>query len=200
MVVPEHPQLHQVRTLEDPLWTIALRLGEAAGDEVCRLEALRREDEPFWRQFNSFRFDSWSEKRLLVRVALLGVPLVGVRLEKLGCSLRLMDGRSGKRARLHRGFVMKGREASLAWCPQVTVRTDRGYRCVDHLLVMSGGGKSVTLAVELDRAPFHGDAAKEARRDRELGIPVLHVDAARLDEPGLIGRILAWAKGQLDAA
>lgn len=199
-LVPEHPQPHQVRRLEDPLWTIALRLGERAGIEVRRLEELRREDDFFWRQFNSFRFDSWSEKRLLVRVALLGVPLVGVRLERLGCKLRGIHGVSGGTAGLHRAFVMKGQEASLAWCPQVTVRTTNGYRCVDNLLVVSGGGKSVTVAVELDGAPFHADAKKELRRDRELGIPVLHVDAARLDEPGLITHILAWAKSMLDAA
>ncbi|MBN9419835.1 MAG: helix-turn-helix transcriptional regulator [Candidatus Eremiobacteraeota bacterium] len=200
LFVPEYPQPHQVRTLEDPLWTLALRLGEAAGDEVQRLEKLRGQDESFWRQFNDLRFDSWSEKRLLVRVALLGVQLVGVRLCRLGCKLRAIDGVTGKDAGLHRGFVMKGEEASLVWCPQVTVRTAVGYRCVDNLLVMSGGGKSVTLAVELDGAPFHGDAVKEQRRDRELGVPVLHVDAARLDEPGLIGRILTWAKSMLAAA
>jgi transcriptional regulator with XRE-family HTH domain len=148
-LIPEHPQPHQVRRLEDPLWTIALRLGERAGLEVRRLEELRREDDCFWRQFNSFRFDSWSEKRLLVKVALLGVPLVGVRLERLGCELKVIDGVSGGTARLHRAFVMKGQEASLAWCPQVTVRTTNGYRCVDNLLVVSGGGKSVTLAGRL---------------------------------------------------
>ncbi|MBN9419511.1 MAG: hypothetical protein J0I12_28910 [Candidatus Eremiobacteraeota bacterium] len=133
-------------------------------------------------------------------MALLGVPLVGVRLDRLGCKLRVIDGVSGKKAELHRGFVMKGQDASLVWCPQVTVRTSKGYRCVDNLLVMSDGGKSVTLAVELDGAPFHQDAAKESRRDRELGVPVLHVDAGRLDEPGLIAQILSWAKRQLDAA
>ena len=200
LLLPEHPQPHRVRTLEDPLWTLALRLGEAAGEEVQRLEKMRGDDESFWRQFNDLRFDSWSEKRLLVRVALLGVQLVGVRLDRLGCKLRAIDGVTGRDAGLHRGFVMKGEEASLVWCPQVTVRTGIGYRCVDNLLVMSGAGKSVTLAVELDGAPFHEDAEKEQRRDRELGIPVLHVDTARLDEPGLIARILVWAKGMLDAA
>lgn len=199
-LVPEHPQPHLVRSLEDPLWTIALRLGEGAGEEVKRLEKLREEDESFWRQFNALRFDSWSEKRLLVRVALLGAQLTGVRLDRLGCKVRAIDGVTGESPGLHRGFVMKGEEASLVWCSQVTIRTSVGYRCVDNLLVMSGGGKSVSLAVELDGAPFHGDAEKERRRDRELGIPVLHVDAARLDEPGLIGRILAWAKARLEAA
>ena len=198
--VPEHPQAHQVRTLEDPLWTIALRLGEPAGEEVRRLEKLRAKDEAFWRQFNELRFDSWSEKRLLVRVALLGMQLTGVRLDRLGCKLPAIDGVTGEKAGLHRGFVMKGETASLVWCPQVTVRTGVGYRCVDNLLVMRGGGKSVTLAVELDGAPFHGDARKERRRDRELGIPVLHVDASRLDESGLIASILRWAKAMLDAA
>ena len=57
---------------------------------------------------------------------------------------------------------------------------------MDNLLVVSGGGKSVTLAI--------------MRRDRELGIPVPRVNAGRLDEPGLKTPILTWAKSLLDAA
>lgn len=71
---------------------------------------------------------------------------------------------------------------------------------MDNLLVVSGGGKSVTLAIKLNGAPFHADAKKELRRDRELGIPVPRVNAGRLDEPGLKTRILTWAKSLLDAA
>lgn len=58
-------------------------MSSQAREEVELLEKLRAEDELFWRQFNSLRFDSWSEKRLLVRLVLLGSQLAGVRLERL---------------------------------------------------------------------------------------------------------------------
>lgn len=196
---PAHPQPHQVDAKGDPLWPMALHLGLEARTEVERLEELRAEDDFFWRQFNWLRFDSWSEKRLLVRVALLGAQLMGVRLNRLGCSLKVIDGVTGGAPGVHRAFVLKGREASVVWCPQVAVRTGRGERCLDNLLIVSDGSKSVTVAVEVNGAPYHSDAAKERRRDRELGIPVLHVDAARVGDPGLIGQILKWAHAQLVA-
>lgn len=200
VLVPEHPQPHQVRTLADPLWPMALHLGPEAQEEVKRLELPRKNDELFWRNFNDLRFDSWSEKRLQVRLALLGSQLVGLRLDRLGCKLRCIDGVTGRDARLHRGYLLKGKEASLAWCPQVAVRTERGYRCVDNLLVLSSRSKSVTLAVEVEGALYHADGDRERRRDRELGIPVLHVPAGELGEPHLIQRILLWTYAQWEAA
>ncbi|MBN9419186.1 hypothetical protein ABS71_15570 [bacterium SCN 62-11] len=196
---PTHEQPHQVRRNDDPLWPMALHLGEAAGLEVQRLEQLRQGDERFWRQFNSWRFDSWSEKRLLVRVGLLGGQLLGVRLDRLGCSLPLVDGMSGETRVRHRGYVLSGQQGSLVWCPQVAVATSLGVLCVDNLVVVSSGGKSVSVAVEVDGAEFHGDLAERRRRDRALGIPVLHVDAGDLDKPGLVTRILLWAREQLGA-
>ena len=198
--VPRYPQPHQVLRAFDPLWPIALHLGSAAREEVELLERLRLEDESFWRQFNSLRFDSWSEKRLLVRVALLGGQLLGVRLARLGCSLRLVDGTTGERARLHRGFVLKGQKASLVWCPQVAVQTEAGLRCVDNLLVVSRRGLSVTMAVEVEGRDYHLDRERERRRDRALGIPVLHVDAGELEKPGLLKRILQWAYEQFEGS
>lgn len=199
-LIPPHPQPHQVRSMMDPLWPMALHLGREAREEVERLELLRAEDEMFWRNFNSLRFDSWSEKRLQVRLALLGGPLLGIRLARLGCKMQVIDGVTGQEAKLHRGYVIQGRDASLAWCPQVAVRTEHGYRCLDNLLVLSSGTRSVTLAVEVDGNSFHQDEAKERRRDAELGIPVLHISASQLGAPDLMRRILLWAHLQLEAA
>lgn len=179
---------------------MALHLGLEAREEVARLEQARAHDEWFWRHFNSLRFDSWSEKRLLVRASLLGGEWVGVRLKRLGCSLDVVDGVSGGAAGLHRGFVIKSRTVSLVWCPQVAVRTDCGVLCVDNLLLLASQSKRVTVAVEVNGKPFHQDVAKQCWRDRQLGIPVLHLDAGELGKPGLIPRILAWAHKQLEAA
>ena len=191
---PVHSQPHQLPSLENPLWPMAVHLGEEAGLEVRELERLRRGQSRFWKDFNSLRFDSWSEKRLLVRVALMGMQLVGVRLRELGCALDVVDGVSGGRAGLHRGFIHKGQHASLVWCPQVAVRTCHTVRCLDNLLLIRIGGKTVTAGVEVNGAPFHGDWQKQCRRDQELGIPILHLDAGQLSEPRLVERILSWAR------
>ena len=197
IAVPEHAQPHQVRRSDDPLWTIALRL-DGAAKEVKELERLRREDEQFWRQFNSLRFDSWSEKRLLVRVGLLGGQMLGLRLDRLGCSLAAVNGITGEKAGLHRGYVLTGQSASVVWCPQVAVATRVGVLCLDNLLLVSARGKTVTLGVEVN-GPHHGDLEARRARDRALGIPILHLDAGELGKTGLIRRILSWAHEQLGA-
>jgi len=193
-------QPHQCFSLENPLWPMGVHLGEEAAEEVRQLELLRKNQPRFWRDFNSFRFDSWSEKRLLVRVALLGMQLTGVRLDQLGCSLELVDGKTGKHPGLHRAFVHKGEGASLVWCPQVAVRAGNTVLCVDNLLLIRLGGKTVTTVVEVNGAPFHADQEKERRRNRLLGVPILHLDACRLGEPRLIERILSWARRVAEAA
>ena len=179
---------------------MAIHLGQQAGAEVRLLEKLRAQDEAFWQQFNSLRFDSWSEKRLLVAVALLGGQMLGLRLLDLGCTMNLIDGVTGQAPGLHRGFVFKGKTASLVWCPQVAVRTKRGHRCVDNLLQFCSNGKSISVVVEVNGKPFHGDLKKRMQRDAELGVPVLHIDAARIGEPGLVREIMEWAHRQLVAA
>jgi len=96
--------------------------------------------------------------------------------------------------------VMKGEKASLVWCPQVAVKTAAGIFCVDNLLVVSNGSGSATVAVEVEGRQYHSDQKRERRRDRALGIPVLHLDAGELDKPGLITCILRWAYSQLPVA
>lgn len=197
---PRMEQPHQCFTLEDPLWPMGIHLGEEAAREVRQLELLRKGQTRFWRDFNSFRFDSWSEKRLLVRLALLGMQLVGVRLDQIGCSLNLVDGRTGKEPGLHRGFVHKGEQASLVWCPQVAVRAGKKVLCVDNLLMVRTRTKTVTVIVEVVGAPYHSDREKEKRRDQLLGVPIFHLDAAQLGQPRLIEKILTWARRVAEAA
>ena len=158
---------------------MALRLDESAAREVKELERLRPEDEQFWRQFNTLRFDSWSEKRLLVRVGLLGGQMLGLRLDRLGCSLAVVNGVTGESAGLHRGYMLAGKSASVVWCLQVAVAT------------------TVTVGVEVNGGPHHRDLDARRERDRALGIPILHLDAGELGKPGLIRRVLSWAREQL---
>lgn len=58
---PRIQQPHQRITLENLLWPMAVHLGAEAAEEVKQLELLRKNQSRFWQQFNSFRFDSWSE-------------------------------------------------------------------------------------------------------------------------------------------
>lgn len=197
---PRIEQPHQCFSLENPLWPMGIHLGGEAAEEVRQLELLRKGQTRFWRDFNSFRFDSWSEKRLLVRVALLGMQLVGVRLDELGCELNVVHGKTGKEPGLHRGFVHQGEHASLIWCPQVAVRAGNSVFCVDNLLLVRMKGKTVTVVVEVDGAAFHGDRAKENWRDQLLGVPILHLDAGCLGEPRLVERILSWARRVAETA
>ena len=194
----QHPQT--VRRSHDPLWPIGVHLGEGARRQVEQLELMRKADERFWRMFNSLRFDSWTEKWFLVCLALLGAQMVRLRLDRLGCSLNTIDGITGKTGQLIQGFVLKGQSASLVWCPQVAIRLKNGEICVDNLLIISDGEKTLTLVVEVDGAPYHQDLGKEAWRDQELGVPVFHLDAGEVGHPGAIRKILCWAHQQLRAA
>ena len=198
VTLPKYPQPQRVFRKEDPLWPMSLHLGESAGKEVKHLEQLRGQDDRFWRYFNSLRFDSWSEKRLLVRLALLPCQLTKVRLRELGCTLPIVDGTTGGEIDQHLAFVLKGREASLVWCPQVAVQSTGGQcLCPDNVLIISGRGKRVTAVVEVNGAPFHANLPKQKWRDQQLGVPVLHIDAARIGEPGLLCEILTWAAALL---
>ncbi|MBT9588061.1 helix-turn-helix transcriptional regulator [bacterium] len=75
-------------------------------------------DERFWRNLNSIRFDSQAEKHLTRQLAEKSVQLTGVGFDRLGCSLPVMNGSSGRAA---------GRKAWSAALSAVCVR--RGVIC-----------------------------------------------------------------------
>ena len=64
----------------------------------------------------------------------------------------------------------------------------------DNLLVAARRGRRVTGVVEVDGEAYHRDVEAREWRDRELDVPVLHVDAAELGQPGLLERILIWVR------
>lgn len=199
---PRHPRPDRVSGLRDALDPMAQHLGEAAGQEVEQLERLRPRDERFWRNLNSIHFDSWSEKRLLTRVSLSGVQLTGVAPARLGCELRCVDGKSGrdKSTKARPAFLIRHEDTAIALIPQPCVRTAVGYRWPDILLVVARGGERTTAVVEVQGADFHANALKEMRRTRELGVRVLQVDAAHVGSPGVVHRILDWARKLIPTA
>ena len=193
--VPQHARPDRVSGLDNPLWPIAIHLGEQAAQEVRNLEKLRPADDLFWRQLQTIRYDSWSEKRLHVKVALTGAELTGVDPKRLGCVLPSADGRTGRGSRrAYPAFVWQWGDVSLALFPQRCVGTAHTHRWPDNLLVAARRGRRITGVVEVDGEPYHRDLDAEQRRDQELDVPVLHLDAAELGQAGLLDKLRLWTR------
>ena len=193
--IPQHPRPDRASGLENPLWPIAIHLGEQAAREVRDLEKLRPADDPFWRQLQTIPYDSWSEKRLHVKVGLTGAELTGVNPRSLGCVLPSADGRTGRSSRrAFPAFVWRWRDISLALFPQRCVGTACTHRWPDNLLVAAYQGRRVTGVVEVDGEPYHQDLEAERRRDQELEVPVLHLEAAEVGHAGVLDKLLLWVR------
>ena len=192
---PVYPRTNLVKPLENPFWSMAIHLGERAADEVLQLERQRGGQDKFWRLVNGLRFDSWSEKRLVVQLGLRCEQLIPQSLGGLGSQLRSVDGVTGKDTyhQVQPTFVLRHKDAAIAWIPQCCVRSTRGYRWPDGILVVARGGRKRTLVVEIDGPQYHRNVRKGEARDRDLGVPVLHVHPDVLRQPDGLDRILDWA-------
>ena len=190
---PRFEQVHQKWGVEDRLSGLTTIFPEETGDMLERLERAKGPDQRYWRNLNSLRFDSWCERWFLLALALLGAQLTGVRLEAMGCSLAVVNGKSGKKFKgWHRGFLMEYQGASLAWIPQVAVRTHAMYRCPDNLLLVSRGDKTVTAVVEVVGGEYH-TLDEIVERALELGVPFFALDAGWLGHHEVMTDILDWA-------
>ena len=159
-------------------------------------------DERFWRNLNSIRFDSGAEKQLVRWLAMSGAQLTGVSWGRLGCSLPVMDGSNGRDAgrRAQPTFLLQDGDMAVAFSPQRCVRAAGGYLWPDLLMVIAREGRRTTAVVEVDGAPWHADKAAEAFRDADLGVSVLHLDAAEVGGRGTLRRILDWARQSREGA
>ncbi len=195
---PRHLRSDWGKPVENPFWPMAIHLGEEAGKRVRELEAARH-DENFWRLANSLRFDSWTEKDLVIQVGQFSVELAGVSLKQVGCTLQSVCGKTGAdtMSRAYPGFLLRHGEASLGWFTQRCVRTQHGHRWPDVILVVALNGRKRTVVVEVDGPEFHPCAKAELRRDAELAVPVLHVSPSLLQQPNGLGQILDWACSQV---
>jgi len=190
---PRYPRSTWVSGVTDPFKVLETDLG--AGLELDRLQTLRPLEEHFWRKLNAIRYDSWIEKRWVVNAALTGASLAGLSPARLGCHLQVVDGKSGTdRARCAApAFVLSHGCAAVAIFPQRCVRTAKGYRWPDHIVLVSNGLRKATGVVEIDGLSFHQDPLKEGVRDADLGVPVLHVGSRDVGRAGLMTEILDWA-------
>lgn len=193
---PRHPRPHVDNGLKDPFWPIAMHLGEQAAQEVRQLEQRRRNEAGFWRLLNGLHFDSWSEKRLVTRLALHpGVELAGVSPARLECALPIVHGCTGKDVTHQAGptFLFQVDDISVGWLPQRCVRTPRGYRWPDNTLILARGGKRMTAVVEVHGAEYHQDTRKDEMRARELGVPLFTLDAGKIGDNELM-LIFDWIR------
>ncbi len=196
---PKFPRPDTVKAGVNPFWPMAIHLGPASAARVKDLEAVRAGDDKFWRLANSLRFDSWCERDLVVQVGQECLELTGVSPDLVGCSLAVVCGKTGRDAgrRAHPAFLLEYRGASIAWFQQRCVRTAKGHRWPDSILVVSRNGQRKTLVAELDGPEFHKSRWREVRRDAELGLPVVHVHPAVSQQPDGLRRILDWAVSQV---
>jgi len=178
---------------------MAIHLGQEAGQRVRQLEAARRHDEKFWRLANSLRFDSWTEKDLVIQVGQISVELTGVSLNQVGCTLQVVCGKTGAdtMTRAYPSFLLRHGQASIGWFTQRCVRTQHGHRWPDVILVVALNGRKRTLVVEIDGPQFHTCPKAESRRDAELAVPVRHVPPSLLQQPDGLKQILDWACSQV---
>lgn len=182
---PRYKQVHQRWGIEDRLAFL--------GPTVQRLEEFRGMDERYWRSVNTLRYDSASEASLIGALSALGGQWTGVNLEKMGCSLTLINGTTGGKFKgTHRSFLFKHQGVSLSWTPQVPIRTRLKYRTPDNVLLISAGGRTVTAVIEVAGNVYHSHDEMLARQ-REIGVPMLVVDPARTRDPDIITAILDWA-------
>lgn len=197
--VPRYPRPDRRFSLENPLWPIAPSLGAQSQIEVKSLEKMRFAENHFWRQFNSLSYQSWTEKRFQVTVGLTGAELLGVSSRRLGPLLPTANGKTGLDAsrQAYPTFVLQQGDLSIAIIPQRCVGTSATYRWADSLVVAARGGRKVTAIIETDGADYHKDRMRDERRDNELDVPVLHIDAGEVGQPGLMERVFAWLRGLL---
>ena len=192
---PRFPRPDWAKAREDALGQLGIHLGDKTAEEVRKLEGIRLGDERFWRNVNSIRYDSLKEKELIVKVGLRCSQLTGVSLAVSGCGMAGANGITG-RDTVHRAFpafILRHEATSILWFPQRCLRTPSGYRWPDNLLVIARNGQKVSAAVEVDGPEFHQDEQKERQRDRDLGVPVLHVEASEINKEDILEKILEWA-------
>lgn len=196
---PRNPRSDLGKPREDALGPMGPFLGEKAGALVRRLELQRPGDERFWRGINSVRFDSLKEKLLVASVAQRCAQVAGVSLPQVGCALPAVNGITGrdKSRRAYPAMILKDGDVSIAWYPQRCVRTYSGYRWPDNLLVGAMGGHRVTAVVEVDGAAFHQDTERECRREKDLGVPILHLAASHVGRPDTLDQVFNWMRSLL---
>lgn len=192
-----HPPGVQPPVHHDPFWLLGPYFGEAAVQEFRRLEELKGPDQLYWRRLNLIHYDSWLEKRFVVKLASGGQTLQRLRPSRVGCSLRITDPVTGKPAghRARTALLTTRDETVIAAFPQLSVWTGVQYRRPDLTVVVTRRNKRATAALEVDGAYCHQDAQQEQGRDLELGVPVYHLSGDKVGDQAALEHFYEWCEG-----
>jgi hypothetical protein len=170
---------------------MGLHLGAQAQLEVEALEARWDGRDEWWERTNALRFDSWSERRLFVKLALTDAEVCRVSPNRVGSGVWVAHSRNGRNLanRPQTALVLRRGELSVVIWTQVTLRTMGGFRRPDFLVVASRRGRKITVALEVDGGEFH-TPYRDWLRDQELDMPVLHLPADTVAEATVVQTII----------
>ncbi|MFN8610406.1 MAG: helix-turn-helix transcriptional regulator [Vulcanimicrobiota bacterium] len=197
---PRWPLANVTYGLENPF--AGIKPNTELDEHLKVVEMLRPDDGRFWKQAHAIRYDSLTEKGFVLKLASQGSQLVGVGHGQLGCQLQMVCGKKGKvyKRRAPAAFLMKVDDLAVACYPQRCVRTEAGHRWPDHLLVVARKGQKLTLVVEIDGPEWHQNPKRERQRDKQLGVPVYHLCASKVQDSDALDKLWDWVRAQFEAA
>lgn len=175
--------------VENPLWPVAIHLGRGAQEEVKLLES-RQPSDAFWRVLNGMPFDSWTEKRFLVKLGLAGGEFVRLAPARLGVPSRVVNTKGiDTRHRPQPAMVVRYMGVSAVFWPQRPVQGTTLWK-LDTLVVATWQGKRLTFNVELDNPKTH-DPRRDEYRTRDVGLPTLRYQADVVNAMGFMNRLFS---------
>lgn len=187
--VPPRPWKDCRGTLDNPLWPIALHLGREAQEEVELLEC-RQKNDHYWRLFNSLPFDSWTEKRFMVKLGLAGGSLVRIAPARLGVAVNVVDAHGvNTRQRPQVAMLVRHQGVAVALWPQRPVHASTLWK-LDALAVVAWQGKRMTINIEIDNPATH-NRERDRYRDWDVGVPTLRYEADMVNAGGFLKRFFA---------
>lgn len=176
-------------TLDDALSSATIALDRDLRQDLEMLESVQNKDE-FWKLMNGMQFDSATEKRFLVKLGLAGAEFVRVAPSRFGVSAWLVDVRGEDvRRTAQPAMVLEEKGLAVAVWPQRAVHASRLWK-LDALVVAAWKGRRLTIDLEFG----DDDSEQDARRQQELGLPVLRYEVDAVKAKGFVARLLRDVK------
>ncbi len=176
----------------NPLWPVACHLGKDAQEEIELLES-RQTGDTFWKLLNGIPFDSWTERRFMVKLGLAGGQMVRLAPARVGVQCRLVDHHGVEVG--HRplpAMVVHYQGVTAVIWPQRAVQAETLWK-LDALAVVSAGGNRLTVNIEIDDPDRH-NRARDSYRDDDVSLTVLRYHPGVINARGFILRLFSDLK------